>query len=264
MFIHRGGEKMASYRYRVKIPSENIEGFDISINGGEAQIIVFSKPQIDDIELARAYKGKVHIIVDFCDDHFLHPQLGAIYQEMYQLADSVVCCSEFLAAKLDAEYIPDPYEFNEVKPHAQGENLVWFGSQTNIRDLDRYRDLPNLRIVSDAQEEGITHYTEENLERAMLEANKVLIPSRHGAEYKSPNRLINSLRRGLFPIAHPVPSHREFRQFAWVGEIEGGLRWSKAFEDELNDRVREGQDYIRDRFSPKTVGGLWQDLLESI
>ena len=74
-FIHRGGKEMASYRYRASIPVQalNNKGWEASINEGKAEIVVFSKPCQEDLELAQKICGKAKIVVDICDNHFENP-----------------------------------------------------------------------------------------------------------------------------------------------------------------------------------------------
>lgn len=253
---------MASYRYRTEVPAKHIGA---SINGGHAEIAVFSKPFPEDVDLAKQCKESgAKVVVDLCDPHTSLKH----YQEIIALADHVVVASEWARENIfpNSVVIPDPYEFEEIEPHCHGEKYLWFGHKTNLKDMDKWRYLPNLRIVSGPFEdvpEGITFYSPENLRRALIEADFTLFPSRAGAEYKSPNRLLNALRMGTFPICHPVPSYKEFRDFVWVGDMLEGLRWSRH-QDNLNDLIKEGQDYIRDRFSPQTIGELWRDFLSSI
>jgi len=125
--------------------------------------------------------------------------------------------------------------------------------------------LPNLRIITGPKTiEGTTPYSPENLLRGFREAHKVLLPTRAGVEYKSPNRLLESLRMGLFPICGDLPAYKEFKRFIWTGEIWTGLRWTKHFRSDLNDLAYEGQDYIRDRYSPERIAKLWLEVCESV
>jgi hypothetical protein len=73
--------------------------------------------------------------------------------------------------------------------------------------------------------------------------------------------MVNAIRAGCFVVAMAHPAHREFRDVAWVGDFTTGLNWTHYFKDELNDRVRAGQQYI-ERFSPKSIGAQWQQVIE--
>lgn len=253
---------MASYRYRVEVPAKHIGA---QINEGFAEIAVFSKPYPEDVELAKqAKEAGAKIVADICDPHFNLSH----YREIVELSDVRVVPTEYMRNYLpDAHVIPDPYEFEELRAHADGDRVLWFGHRVNLKDVQKWAKMPNLRIVSGPFEEtpeGITEYSPENLRKALSEDNIAFFPTSEGSEYKSPNRLLNALRMGLFPICHRHPSYTEFRDFCWVGDIREGFTWAKHNRNDLNDLVREGQRYIRDKFSPETVGEKWKDLLSSI
>ena len=159
-FIHRGGKEMASYRYRTQIPAEYLNA---SINGEDAEVVVFSKPLAEEVELARELKGKgSRVVIDICDPLF---DERPHYEEILKYADHAVAptrvARDLVAAYSPAAIIPDPYEFDEVEPHAAGNRLLWFGHELNLPDILPYKYLPNLGIVSGpSAEEGIIPYTE--------------------------------------------------------------------------------------------------------
>ena len=274
VFVHDGGEQVASYRYRCLIPGQELEkhGHTVTYNEGDAHICVFSKPKEVDIQVAQGAKANgCAIVVDIGDDHLGHPQLGPIYDKMLKIADRVVCPTPNMAYRLSehtevpVKIIPDPYEMEEMEPHADGASLVWFGHQVNLKDMEPYFNLPNLRIVTGPQTiEGTTFWSMENQRRAMREANIVLLPTRPGVGFKSPNRLVNSLRMGLFPVCDEHLAYRCFRDFVWTNGVVMGLRWAAEFRNDLNDLVREGQNYIRDEYSPERIGEQWAKFIESI
>ncbi len=251
---------MASYRYRTKVPAEHLGA---RINGGPADIAVFSKPMKGDKEIAEQVKEHGGcVVVDICDPHS--------YDEILQYADMVVCPTKvmqehiWVAYEREAHVVPDPWEFEEVAPHANGIELLWFGHETNLQDIYPWRTL-NMRVVTGPQTiPGTTFYSPENLHRALTEANMVLLPSRPAAVYKSPNRLLNAVRMGCFPVCDEHPAYEEFREWVWASGVGHGLKWAKHYKEDLNDLVRGCQDYIRDRYSPKTVGEQWKELLDSI
>lgn len=255
VFVHRG-VNMASYRYRAKIPAEQLGG---TLNGGEADIVVFVKPMLDDFELAKNFKSHgVKIVFDVNDPHFDQP----IYRNMLEIADLVTCASEVTKLQLGRGIvIPDPYEENEIKPHTMGKKALWFGHQTNLKDLDAWKPyISSLNV-------GVLTGKDWSLEAqssALREANIVLLPSRKGVEYKTANRLVNSLRAGCFPICSPHPSYEEFRQFIWIGDPHTALQWLSEFSDITDELVLAGQAYIRDRFSPEAIGQKWKQALETL
>ena len=92
VFVHRNGPQFASYRYRAEIPAKAIGA---TVNGGEAHVLIFSKPTPDDVILAKESKADgLNIIFDVGDDHFNHAVWGPIYREMVGLADALVTPTE--------------------------------------------------------------------------------------------------------------------------------------------------------------------------
>lgn len=263
-FMHPGGPEMASFRYRTLIPAQQLKA---KVNVPDADIIVVGKP-LDANEVQR-YKANGQIVVaDFCDDHFDHAAIGPAYRRIADLADVCVTPTAVMRGRVPApagnvEVIGDPYEFEEVEPHADGDKVIWFGHNAGLKAL--YYQPPNLTIVTGPKvNPGMVLYSPEALKEEMLKANIAIFPTAKGHEYKSPNRLVNALRMGLFPVCDPHPSYTEFKEFIWSTEVPTGIKWCREFHHELNDFVRQGQDYIRDRFSPETIGKQWRDLLESL
>ena len=155
-FVHRGTEAMASFRYRCLIPGAELEkhGHTVAYNGGNAHICIFSKPEPEDIFIAKQVRDNHSIVVvDIGDDHFNHPSIGPVYQTLLPLADFVVCPTEIMKTRLEQftpvniTVIGDPYEMAENDPHADGDKLLWFGHEVNREDIESYRKLENLHIV---------------------------------------------------------------------------------------------------------------------
>ncbi len=265
-FIHEFGPEFASFRYRAMIPAQQTGAM---LNNPEADILVFSKPSQGALNLAQEAKlaGKT-IIADFCDDYFDDKHKGIGYRYLADIADLCVCPTQVMRDRIPARkiaVIPDPYEMEELQPHAEDEKLLWFGHNAGLKALEPYKDLPRLTIVTGpAIMKGMIEYSPEALRKAMTESNIAIFPTTKGHEYKSPNRVINALRMGLFPVCDRHPSYTEFKRFVWQSNIGTGLVWAREFQSELNDLVKAGQDYIRERYSPQTIGGMWKDLLGSI
>lgn len=261
-FLHPGTPEMASFRYRTLIPAQQLKA---KVNIPDADIIVIGKPV--HLELIRQLKSEGRkIVADFCDDHFGHPGLGPLYRDTAALADYCVAPTAAMRDRIpsgDIAVIPDPYEMEEAAPHAEGENLLWFGHNAGLSAV-KYK-YPNLTVVTGPNiGEGMIRWSPETLKEEMLKANIAIFPTVRGHEYKSPNRLINALRMGLFPVCDRHPSYEEFKSFVWMTEVPTGIKWAREFKSELNDFVRRGQDYIRGRYSPEAIGVQWKELLEAL
>lgn len=280
VWVHRFGPQMATYRYRAEIPAQEVSklnGFKCGVNEGEADIVIFTKPCAADIDLAIKFKAEgAKIVSDLQDDHFSSPEANVqnVYREMAKLSDALVCATDVMQGRIkqetgkDSVAIPDPYEFDEVEPHANGDNFLWFGHQTNFSALAGVTKLMGERklrvVIGPKPVPNTIPWSLENMKKAFSMSNIVILPTQEGHEYKSPNRLINSIRQGCFAVCMEHPSYWEFRDYVWVGDFYTGLRWTDAFRDELNERVRAAQDYVRDRYSPQAIGRQWAQFLESL
>lgn len=272
-FIHRGGPQMASYRYRCAIPGQELEkhGHQVAFNGGDAHIAVFTKPTLDDLTVSKVIKANgCLVIVDIGDNHFEHPELGDVYRKMVQIADVTVAPTKVMAdihakyTDVDTWVIPDPYELPRAVPHANGDKLLWFGGNWNLKDVHPYVKHPNLNIVTGPNVPdgmGWTPWSPESQATALSEANIVLLPHRPGTEYKTANRLINAVRAGCFVVADPHPQYEEFRDMVWTSGVATGLRWVEENRSYLNEGVIAAQKYVEKHYSPKAIGDLWATLI---
>lgn len=263
-FIHNGGMDMASYRYRAAIPAAFLEG--CSINGLNARTLIFSKPQPHELDLMKFSKvaGK-RLIVDFCDDHFAnYPH----YAEMLKLADEIVCPTTFFAEKLRSAYgrnvtvIDDPYEFPEESPHCNGTNLLWYGHASNYDSLTRVIDVMRdyqYQIVSNAGGDWPwDEWSSEGMFSAFAKADIVVMPA--SAPYKSCNRTTEAVRQGCFVVAEPHPSLEGFPGI-WIGDIKEGIEWARQNPLEAKERTRMAQQFVTERFSPRTVACAWSQVI---
>ena len=271
-WLHRGGADMASYRLRAQLPSAYCK-HESRLNALGADITVFSKPHPDDLPIFHHTKGRgAKVIVDICDDHFQHPQLGKLYEEMAREAHAVVCPTEEMARRIrrhaerDAQVIPDSWE-QRGQPHADGNKFLWMGHQSNLKEILPYQQMlkPYDMIYCTGPNDLIKCVPWSNSAQTQMlqQSNIVLLPSAEET-YKSPNRLINAVMAGCFVIAGKNSVNREFRHFCYLGPVKGGLQFSQAYRHELNALVREGQRYIQMHYSPEQIGAAWDTLFDSI
>jgi len=251
-----------------------INGYKTFLNNGNADVVVFSKPSESELPMAEnAKKEGAKIVVDLADDHFNDSQRDT-FLKFAELADGIVTGSNVMRARIydhtkkDSIAIPDPYEFPECKPHANGDSFLWFGHATNFKELSSIVHLlgsRKLRVVTGPKQIPNTiQWSFENMTAAFEMSNIALFPTQAGHEHKTNNRLINTIRAGLFPVCMTHPSYMEFQHHCWVGNIPTGLKWVDCFKEDLNEIVKEAQNYIRVRYSPETIGKKWADYLESV
>ena len=276
VFIHRGGPDMASYRYRAALPAHElgkINGYTAQINGGEADTVIFSKPMTEDVELAKSVKAQgCRVIVDIGDDHLTHPVIGHDYAAMIGLADVMVTPTQDMAERIyrvsgkSPVVIPDPYEYPQAAPHAEGNKLLWFVHERNLKPLRKYllytEGWEFTMVTGPNDHKGALRWSHNTLLLKLSEANVVLIPTVKGEEYKTANRLLNAVRAGCFVVAGNSPSHREFQSMCWVGDIKHGLEWTRNRQADLNGLVAQAQADIAERYHPKRIAELWAQVLQ--
>jgi len=256
-FLHRGGEQMASYRYRAKIPAQEL-GW--SINDPSADVLIYAKPLSFELEEAKtAKRSGRRVIVDFCDDHFGR---FPFYSEMALLADQVTVPTEEMGLRTRTlfQVIPDPYEFEELLPHCDGDRLLWFGHAVNFRGLQRI--LPELQcypltIISNVV--GTVPWSLERMRDEFIRNDIVILPATE--PYKSPNRAIEAIRQGCFVVAEPHPSLTGFPGI-WIGNIKKGIEWARQNPQLANDRTATAQDFVRKRFSPRILADAWKRVIQ--
>ena len=151
--------------------------------------------------------------------------------------------------------IPDPYE-SEEQEAGYGEGVLWFGHQSNLKTVEPYYDVvTNILTAQD--------WSREAQLKAIHDCGVVVIPT-SDKKGKSANRLIEAVRNGRFVVAGELPAHEEFKQFMWIGDIREGISWAASHKSECISRVKDCQDYIRDRFSPETIGQMWYATIKEV
>ena len=259
-FLFFGPEK-ASSRFRALIPWLELQKYGVKPGN---DILVASKHGYS-WDYANDFKK---LVFDICDDHF-HTRWEQHYREGCKRADLIICNSPAMQMIIkdetdrDALVIEDPYEDDEHEP-AFGDSLLWFGNRQNFPDLARVlptleRDV-ELQIVSNI--EGATQWTPQSIDLALKKCGMVIIPTGKSVA-KSANRMIKALRYGRFVVAEPLPAHNEI-EGPWLGTISKGIKWALDNPQKVLDRIKQGQDSIRERFSPETIGKKWLEALSSL
>jgi hypothetical protein len=250
---------LASSRYRALIPERELlkNGFT---HGKD--IFICSKHGWPD-ELAKGYKK---IVFDVCDDHFM-TQHEPFYREWCKRADLITVNSKAMQdivsreTNRDSVLIPDPYEQPEKRPRIH-DMLLWYGHGSNIGDLERV--LPSLtghRIEIISNIKGFAQWTPENMNAAFNRAGIVIIPTGKSIA-KSANRAIEAIRRGLYPVANPLPAYNDLG--IWQGDIKEGVEWALSHKGEVMKRIASMQEYVRNEYSPHKIGKMWGDTLSSL
>lgn len=247
---------MASYRLRTEIPAQQLGA---TINTGDADIIVFSKPVAEDVEMAKAAKGRAKIVVDVCDPHD--------YRDILQYADAVTVASEALLELYPLAWlVPDPIEGPGNTPHADIDAWSWIGHHSNLPELRKWMSmLPQLHVnvcTTRGKWDGAFPWSLPMQTYVYAQSGCMLLPASH--RFKSNNRLTQALHEGCFVIAGNIPAYAHFRRWAWVGDPTTGVRWVHAHRRMLNEIVAEAQEHVRMHYSANAIGQRWQEVFDSI
>lgn len=260
-FIHSGGPKMASYRYRAAMPAKSL---GVPTNDYSADVLVFCKPTAAELIVAQKLaKMGSYIIVDICDDHFDQPH----YHEFLSLANDVVCPTKVMQALIaeqgreDAHVIEDPYEFAELAPHLEEDRVLWFGHSSNLPSLQRILpDLDGYPLTVVSNTLNSIPWSVETLQQELARNDIVVLPATRA--YKSANRAVEAIRSGCCVIAEPHPAWADFP--IYQGYIREGIEWALKHKWQANQLTSVAQDYVRQRFSPATQASAWKKLLASV
>lgn len=261
-FCHYGNESMASYRYRALIPAKEI-GADI--NNPKADVIIFAKPIDQDVPyVAQARAQGRKVIADFCDMHF---HLNH-YDLILKTADAVTCptkwFSEYIRQQygIEAEVVPDPYEYEEKPPHCAGDKLLWFGQSLNFNGLERIaHHLTGHPLAVVSNMDGAIPWSKESMVEQFAIADIVVMPET--APYKSPNRTVEAIRQGCFVVAEPHPAINDIPGI-WIGNIRKGIEWAQANPLEANKATTLAQNFVRSRYSPQTQANAWRTVIQKV
>ena len=308
---------LASARYRVLLPANQLarmghdvqiaslppEGWPSAVRSMPVDVLVISKSfHAENEELAKGMRQRgVRIVVDLCDDHFLHPKIGPHFCRLVDLADQVIASTETMAEAIRTHtarhsiVITDPVEGPrgkpEFSPRLPALRVVWFGHPLNLDSLaakadeviDLSRRLPvRLTVVTKLSTEVIdflktrfSHslphlvmdpiaWSMEATWKALADCDIAWIPTLDNDKKaaKSPNRLLEPLWAGRFVVADPVPAYLPFADLVPIGK---GLEQSvlEALKDPAatEQRTHAAQQRIARHHSLFACGKLWAQAL---
>jgi len=297
---------VASVRYRITLPAQAMRGSKVTYLGpganrstllerfDGAEAAVFGKlfepsPAQAAVELATALRKRgTRVIVDYSDDHFVHPVLGPVYRAMAAAADVVVASTAGLAEVLRTQtptpvsVVTDPVEGERGEPRAgiarPPPRLLWFGHPLNLDTLPfglaqlaerRLHFALTVLTAPGAGAEALGHrfraWSTAALFEELRDCDAVIIPSNPDdprKAVKSPNRFNEALWAGRFVIAHPLPAYEALGAYGWVdADLGDGLAWLLEHFEEAIGRIRAGQESVARQFSSEAVGRAWESVI---
>jgi SAM-dependent methyltransferase len=304
---------LASARYRVLIPAQQLGrlGHQVQIAGlagdtwpaevlaAPVDAVVISKSfQAANEALASAMKARgAKVVVDFCDDHFEHAELGPHLRRLAALADVVIASTGMMAeavrrhAGRDATVITDPVEgprgMPAFAPALPSLKLAWFGHPSNLRGLSMksaelaalvQRVPVRLRLVTAASDDvrqfasqlagadpsrlkvELVAWTPDAAWRSLAECDAVWLPAEESSRtsVKSPNRLVEAIWAGRFVVADPVPSYMPFADVMPIGKgLLAGMQEALDAPDAARARIAAAQRRVARDHSAYECGRRW-------
>lgn len=255
------GADVASSRLRAKIPQNEFQ--KMGIKSGR-DVLVYGKHFVTEKQLEHFGRW----IFDVCDDHFQHPELGGYYRKHVHMADAVTCNSEVMQQRIkketgrDAIIVREPYESEEKEAGIAGL-LLWFGHGSNFKDIERLKPFLHHPLLILSNYPGYPEWSLESFDRAISAPCIVVIPTGKSMA-KSENRMVESIRRGRYVCAEHLPSYEQFGQFMPLGNIPEHIESALANPADSIRRIKDAQDYIRDRYSPKTIAHQWLEVINNV
>jgi len=255
--------QLASFRLRVSIPARHL-GCAYTI-GGPGNPSFFFK--FGDPAYAKTLKGA--IVYDVVNDHFADGDSTA-YRDMCALATKITVASDHMAAIVkmhtgrESTVIDDPYENAEDRPTVAGNTVCWFGHSANISSLfavaERVR-VP-MTVCSNYQHPAVTHWTPESERKCIYESSMCLVTGNNPGA--STNRIVKALRAGRFVVTPGgVESWEQFAPYIWIGDVSDGILWALNNREEACSKIQAGQEAIRKKYSPQSIGQQWGALFAS-
>ena len=249
------------------------------------------------VRLAEEAKSKgVKVFFHMSDWHFENVN----YRQLSKICDRVVVQTKCLAEKVIEIFgvtpaiIEEPFEGPRDKAKFKPGNsmkLLWFGHSGNLDTLEI--GLQQLQRVTIPYQLAIVTNDIKAADKVFLAAPKtrslrnceiipfdlvaqqkqvkrcdvVLIPSHWGNDkiVKGHNRLVQSIHGGRIAVAFPFPQYKELGKFCICCEDMGaGVHWAAENRRAAFQRIKSGQVYIDQGFSPGSVAAKWKETINDI
>jgi hypothetical protein len=260
-YVTLAEDSMASRRYRMELIGKYLGDYVVTEFPVKADIHVLTKPFITNPLLLDTYLTRARTL-DFVFD-ISDPRFTDYVKEMIGMAVAVTVPTVKMAELVKEEtgviatVIQDTYEFEErpIKDISEPK-VMWFGHHSNLKYLDvRYPvEVITTEGVLDKVDKNYTiiPWSIKNMLEAFDKNNIVVIPTEY--DWKSPNRVIESIRQGMTVVASPIDSYKEF-----------DINFSKDMGlDNLKQTTPELQKYVSDNFNIQVIGEKWKQLFEKV
>jgi len=259
----------------------------------DLDVLILHKSRLDLARpLDRARAAGAAVVIDLCDDVFVHPVLSAFYPAMLAHADLVTAATkamaEVAAARLDCpiRVIADAVEGERGTPEPAGSEeglrLVWFGRAQNLGPL--IDTLPALAAVAPARLDVITNPSERLAERladrtpdglsvhlvpwspraveqGLSASDLALLPADPGPAHrvKSANRLERAIWGGCMAVANPLQVTEPWADVAYLDpNLVSAISRALADRTAWPARIRTGQERLARTRSADALAVDWE------
>ncbi len=299
-------QQLARLGHQVQLAAIGPEGWPAAVKEAPCDALVISKSfSTANEDLAQAMRARgVRVVVDFCDDHFSHAELGPHFQRLAALADQVVASTASMAESIrrhtgrEAIVITDPVEgprrFPKFSPQLPALKLAWFGHPSNLDGLEaRAAELGSLAAHMPVELQVVTTpspqasalvaklaqgaparvraslvpWSLEATWKALDECDCAWIPVAEAGQkaVKSPNRLLEALWAGRLVVADALDSYLPFADIVPVGQgLERGVMQALESRERVEAGLREAQRRIARDHSPFACGRQWAAALGDV
>ena len=113
---------------------------------------------------------------------------------------------------------------------------------------------------------SILNWTWELQGELLKDTDIVLIPvesQNYRTDTKSANRLIDGLMSGNFVVTTPLSSYVEFEPYTWQKDYVQGIKWAQEHPGKVIDRIKQGQEYTRQRYSKEIIAQKWLEVAQN-
>ena len=201
-----------------------------------------------------------------------------------------------LGIKREIVVIEDPVYFNFVKPTFTPKkglvSCLWYGYDVNLQRanwdqlvfrpmLNNLHKLKNVHftfinggghlppgIELSGAKYNLVPYSPEVQYQYSKDTDFIILPINPRLPFtrgKSHNKLVDGLACGTMVLASPQNSYLPFSDYAHVtDDIVGSMLHCLANPEETVERIRLGQEYIKDNFTPDIIAQKWIDLIERL
>lgn len=101
------------------------------------------------------------------------------------------------------------------------------------------------------------------------QSSLVLLPTssknRDMMKCKGNNRPVDALRMGRFVVTSKgVPSYDLLKDFIFVGNLYEGYKWALNNKEEVLDKIKKGQKFVRENYELDIISKQWKKVYEDI